>query len=92
VAGRTEQGSATLRTLVYLAEVEPISDSVRAFNARPGLLKMTVQEAVAFLFQQKEDPGAAFSRSSLVFGIVFSARPVELFRYRYTAGDGLPTP
>ena len=34
--GRTEQGSATLRTLVHLAEVESISDSVRAFNARAG--------------------------------------------------------
>lgn len=52
---------------------------------------MTVQEAVAFLFQQKEDHGAACSRSSQVSGIVSSALAVELFRYRYNAVDGLPT-
>ena len=35
--------------------------------------------ADAFLFQQKENPGAACSRSSQVSGIVSSARAVELF-------------
>ena len=41
-------------------------------------------------FQQKEDPGAACSRSSQVSGIVSSALAVELFGYRYNAVDGLP--
>ena len=75
-----------------LAEAEPISDSVPSVQRKSWSLKMTVQEAVAFLFQQKEDPGAGCSRSSQVSGIVFTPRAVELFRYRYTTGDGLPTP
>src|SRR5580704_8510599 len=62
------------------------------FNIGARSLVLSVQEAVAFLFQQKEDPGGACSRSSQVSGIVSWARPVELFRYRYTAGDGLSTP
>lgn len=90
-AGRGGWGrEARIENPRSLAEAEPISDSVRAFNARAGPLKMTVQEAVAFLFQQKEDPGAACSRSSQVSGIVSSALAVELFGYRYNAVDGLP--
>jgi hypothetical protein len=49
------------------------------------------EEAVAFLFQQKEDPGAACSRSSQVSGIVSSALAVELFGYRYNAADRVLT-
>jgi hypothetical protein len=52
---------------------------------------MTVQEAVEFVLQQKEDSGAACSglRKSPE---CFLGAGVELFPYRYTAGDGLPTP
>jgi hypothetical protein len=75
-----------------LAEAEPISDSFPSVQRKSWSLKMAVQDAVAFLSQQKEDPGAACSRFSQVSRLVSSARPVELFRYRYTVGDGLPTP
>ena len=88
--GRTERGSAGVRTLVGLAEGEPISDSIPSVQRKSWSLKMTVQEAVAFLFQQKEDLGAACSRSSQVSGIVSSTRAIELIGYRYNAVDGLP--
>jgi hypothetical protein len=52
---------------------------------------MTAQEAVVFLASKKrtlELLAAVFA--SLL--IVSSVRAVELFRYRYNAVDGLPTP
>jgi hypothetical protein len=74
-----------------LAEVETISDSVE--RSTEGLVpKNDCSRGGCIPFQQKEDPGAACSGPSQVSGIVSLARVVELFRYRYNAGDGLPTP
>jgi hypothetical protein len=73
-----------------LAEAEAISDRVLSVQRKCWSLKMTVQEAVAFL-SQKEDL-KLLARSSQVSGIVSSARSVELFGYRYNDGDSLSTP
>jgi hypothetical protein len=73
-----------------LAEVEATSDSVER-STEGWSLKMTALEAVAFLASKKrtlELLAAVFARLL----IVSLARAVELFRYRYNAGDGLPTP
>ena len=84
-----EAGKRGLRTLLHLQRPKRFR-IVSERSTQELVPKMTVQEAVAFLFQQKEDPGAACSRSSQVSGIVSSALAVELFGYRYNAVDGLP--
>ena len=72
-----------------LAEVEAISNNVER-SPEDWSLKMIAQEAVAVLASKKR----TLELLAAVFAnlIVSSAWAVELFRYRYTAGDGLPTP
>jgi hypothetical protein len=90
-AGRGGWGrEARIENPRSLAEVEAISNNVEC-SPEDWSLKMIAQEAVAVLASKKrtlELLAAVFA--SLL--IVSSVRPVELFRYRYTAGDGLPTP
>ena len=60
-AGRGGWGrEARIENPRSLAEVEAISNNVER-SPEDWSLKMIAQEAVAFLFQQKEDPGAAYS-------------------------------
>ena len=73
-----------------LAKVEAISNNVER-SPEDWSLKMIAQEAVAFLTSKKrtlELLAAVFA--SLL--IVSSAWAFQLFRYRFYAGDGLPTP
>ena len=90
-AGRGGWGrEARIENPRSLAEVEAISNNVER-SPEDWSLKMIAQEAVAVLASKKrilELLAAVFA--SLL--IVSSAWAVELFRYRYNAGDGLPTP
>ena len=90
-AGRGGWGrEARIENPRSLAEGEAISNNVER-SPEDWSLKMIAQEAVAVLASKKmilELLAAVFA--SLL--IVSSVRPVELFRYRYNAGDGLPTP
>jgi hypothetical protein len=90
-AGRGGWGrEARIENYRSLAEVEAISNNVER-SPEDWSLKMIAQEAVAVL-ASKRGPWSRLQRSSQVSGIVSSAWAVELFRYRYNAGDGLPTP
>ena len=77
-----------LRTLVYLQR--PKRFRIESERSTQVLVpKNDCSRGGRIPFTAKRRPEAACSRSSQVFGIASAARPVELFLYRYTAGDGL---